>query len=355
MLEVRLAYVMAPDIAFRGLGSVPFSASYETENNLLLGTVRTLRYDDGYLAQDYLTATLVGGGDSGAQRIPSPNTAATANFGYRSADQLDPADPAALLFHRYAAVGAADAQLDGSASGALGWEINYTRYLTKRRNLGLQVGFGFSGFDSRFNDSVPADLYIKEYRHRMADGAAVPPLPDPVVGEDGTVTQPPYAGPVVREETDPANLLSWIAGGVSEDVLEAGATVETRADLRSSIYNFRAGPTYDLALGRRFAMRMGAGVSAVYYTGQFSAYEVLQNPSGGENPSRALTTTTASEFQVAGYLDASAHYRINQRVSLFSGLQMQSGNTYTQYNEEREARVDFSTHVSVHAGLGIRF
>jgi len=238
----------------------------------------------------------------------------------------------------------------------MGWELNYTKYINRRRNLGIQVGFSFNGFDSRFNDSIDADLYIQEFRHQMADGVDVPDLPDPIENDDGTITQDPYQGDRFREAVESGDLLEWLAVEETEELIPAGATVDSRADLRSSVFNFRAGPTYALAFGQRFAFNLGAGVTALYFSGRFSAYEILMiDPAGGENPSRGLTTTEDAEWQVGGYVDANAYYYLTERVNLFSGMQVQSGSTYTQLNEEREASVDFSSQVYVHAGMGIRF
>lgn len=353
-IEVRLRYLIPPDINFQGLGSIPFRDSYTSENDILQGTERSIAYDDGFLAQDYIEATLIEGSD-GTQRIPSPNGDATANFAYIDEAQLDPNDPTALIFHRYASAVDPDQELEGSASGSLGWELSYTKYLNRSRNLGMQVGFSFNGFDSRFNDSISADLYVQQFKHNMADGAEVPELPEPVENSDGSTSQAPYIGDVVREDADSGDLLEWLASEESEELILDGATVDSKADLRSSIYNFRAGPTYNLSLGNRFAFQMGAGVTAIYYAGQFSAYEMLEIPDSGETRSRSLTTTDANEWQVGGYVDASAHYQFNPWVSLFSGMQVQSGSTYEQENEDRHANVDFSSQVYIHAGVGIRF
>lgn len=360
-LEVRLRYLVPPDINFSGLGSIPFRDNYETENNLLLGTTREIAFDDGYISQDYIESTLVGGGEEGSQLVPSPNTAATSNFGYQSADQVDPNDPSMLMFHRYASTNDPAAEYAGSTSGSMGWELNYTKYINRKRNLGVQVGFAFNGFDSRFNESIDADLYVQEFRHQMADGEAVPDLPEPTVDDDGNVTnQPPYQGDVTREEVDSGDLLEWLASEESEEILADEATVDTTADLRSSIYSFRAGPTYSVNIwNNALGLQVGAGVSAIYYSGRFSAYEILQNPvegtEPGSGPSRGLTTTEAADWQVGGYVDASAFYSVSQRVSLFSGMQVQSGSTYSQANEDRHADVDFSSQIYVHAGVGIRF
>jgi hypothetical protein len=353
-LEVRARYLFKPDISFQGLGNVPFADNWRSENNLLLGTERAIVYDDGYIAQDYIESSLVSGGGDGGAFVPSPNQEASSNFGYINADQVAADDPGALLFHRYASASSPDAELAGSSNGSIGWEINYTKYINRTRNIGLQVGFSFNGFDSRINDSISADLYVQEFRHQMADGAIVPDLP---TGEDsdGNPVTNPYTGDVIREDVSSGDLLEWLAVEENASIIAEGATVDTRADLRTSMYNFRAGPTYNLSLGNSFAVQLGAGVSAVYFAGQFSAYEILQNPGGGENPSRALTSTDEAEWQVGGYLDASAYYNITERVSFFSGMQVQSGSTYTQANEERTASVDLSSQVFVHAGMGIRF
>lgn len=354
-LELRLRYLFAPDIEFGNFGSIPLRDSYTRDNNIFTGEERLIRYDDGELRQDYIRTTLVEGGVEGGDVVPSPNTDATSAFVYTDPAQVDPAEPDMLLFHRYSTVAPDDVVLEGSGSGSMGWELNYTKYLNQRRNLGVQVGFSFTGFDSRFNDSIDADLYIQEFKHRMADGANVPDLPDPVENEDGSFTQDPYIGEQVRDDVDTGDLLEWLAIEESEELITDGAVVDSRADLRSSVYNVRAGPTYSLGLGQRFAVNLGAGVSALYVSGRFSAYEILMLDIEGENPSRALTTTQDAEWQVGGYVDASANYFLTERINLFSGMQVQSGSSYTQMNEEREATVDFSSQIYVHAGLGIRF
>jgi hypothetical protein len=346
---------MPPDIEFGNFGTIPFADVYESENNLFTGQERLIAYDDGELRQDYITTTLIEGGVENGDVVPSPNTDATSAFVYEDSTQVDPDDPSMLLFHRYASATPTEFILEGSASGAMGWELNYTKYINRTRNLGIQVGFSFTGFDSRFNDTIDADLYVQEFKHRMADGDVVPDLPDPIENEDGTITQDPYVGDQIRDEVDSGNLLEWLAVEETEELIPAGATVDSRADLRSSVYNLRAGPTYSLGVGQRFSFNLGAGLTALYFSGRFSAYEILMIDPDGVNPSRALSTTEEAEWQVGGYVDANAYYHLNERINVFSGMQVQSGSTYTQMNEEREATVDFSSQIYVHAGLGIRF
>ncbi len=77
--ELRLRYLIQPDVSFSGLGSIPLRDQYESEGNIFLGTERLIAYEDGYISQDYIQASLVDGGAEGTDRIPSPNTAASAH------------------------------------------------------------------------------------------------------------------------------------------------------------------------------------------------------------------------------------------------------------------------------------
>jgi hypothetical protein len=350
-----MRYLLAPDISFSGLGSVGSLSSFETFNNIFTGGEQSIRYDDGDLRQDYIQSTLIGGGEPNQELAPSPNKAATANFSYFNSAQVAGDNNDALLFHRYASTALENVELEGSSNGSLGWELNYTQYFGRKRNLGLQVGFSFNGFDSDYNDLVEADLVVQTFRHEMADGVQVPDLPDEIDNGDGTTTQPPYEGPRERESVDSGDLLEWEASEESTDTFAGEALVDSSADFRSSVYNFRAGPTYNLNLGQRFAFQVGAGVSAIYFSGRFSSFEVLELADQSLSVTRGLTTTEDAEWQFGGYVDANAYYRFNNRVSVFSGFQVQSGSTYSQMNENREASVDFSAQMYVHAGLGIRF
>ena len=360
-LEVRLRYLFAPDINFTGLGSVDFlpAAAYESANNIYTGTERAILYDDGELRQDYILTTVIGGGEANQEKVlPSDVTGnpniGTANFTYTNESQVTGENSDALLFHRYAAAAPENVDFEGDSSGSLGWELNYTQFFGRKRNFGMQVGFSFNGFDSDYNGLIESDLLVQTFRHEMVDGVTVPDLPDEIENEDGTTTQPPFQGVAEREDVNSAPQIDWGATEETSEILPGEALVDSNMDFRSSVYNFRAGPTYALNLGQRFAFQVGAGLSAIYFSGRFSAFE-LQIVDEAVSVTRGLTTTEDAEWQVGGYVDANAYYRFNDRVSLFSGFQVQSGSTYSQMNEEREASVDFSSQMYVHAGLGIRF
>lgn len=353
--ELRLRYLISPDISFSGLGSVPFNEPFQTSGNLIDGTERSILYDDGYLTQDYMEVDIIDDA-LGTEFLPSSNTAATSAFNYQSPDQVDrDLDATTLMFHRYASNLDPSVEFEGSGNGSLGWELNYTKFINPRRNLGIQVGFSFNGFDSRFHDSIQADLYTISYKHQMADGAEVPELQE-VTDDEGNISYVPYTGDRILDSDGDNKLLEWLTSEeATEELLQGGATVDTRADLRSSVYNFRAGPTYSVAMGEIFSFQFGAGVSAQFVNGRFSTFEILSSTTAVNAPRRPMNTTEEAEWQVGGYVDANAYYNFTDRVSLFSGMQVQSGSTYSQSNEDRFATVDFSNQIFVHTGFGIKF
>jgi hypothetical protein len=341
--------MLPPDVNFTGLGSVAFRDIYESSSNDFLGTDRITLYDDGFISQDYIYEGLVEGSTTSNERIPSPNTEGSTYYSYVDPSQLNSQDPTKLTFHRYASE-APDEVFEGSGSGAIGWEINYTKYINRKRNIGVQVGFAFDGHDSRFNETIGADLIVASFVHEALSGV-IPDLGDP--DENGNYTR--YIGDQVRDNVDEGDPLSWLASEETVETLIGQGEVDAFADFRSSLYNFKAGPTYNLSFNKFAGLQLGAGINAVYFSGRFSAYEILMNPTGPESLSNDLTTTEEAEWQVGGYLDANAYYNLNERVSVFSGAQVQSGSSYTQYNEERKVDVDFGTQVFVHAGIGIKF
>ena len=216
VVEMRLRYLLKPSVQFTGFGNLPFLDSYESVNNITLGSERVVFYNDGALTQDYIRTTLVEGGDPFQDRILSPTTEGTAAFTYANDDQVSADDPSTLIFHRYASQANSDVVLEGSTSGSMGWELNYTQFINRKRNLGVQVGFSFNGFDSLYNDEIAADLYVQEFKHKMVGGADVPDK-----SETSTEVN-------TRGQDEPTDLLEWLAYAESESLLTVEAKVNAR-------------------------------------------------------------------------------------------------------------------------------
>jgi hypothetical protein len=350
VLDVRLRFMPGPDVNFRGLGSVPFADESQLQNpgNPLTGEGRVLTYNDGQLLQDFQRGPA---GPDGQAGLTQPTTDNNTGF-FAFINESQRFDDSTLLFHRYAATSDPDVVYAGASNSSMGWEINYTRYFGRKRALGWQVGFGFNGFDSRFSDSITGDLEVKEFMHKLAQGVT-PELP----AADSEGNQAPYSGTAVRAGTTSQPLLNFdpVDADPASSVITDGATIQSRVDMRSAVYTLRSGPTFNLNLGSKFGVTFGAGVNALFYSGEFSATETLEGVEGSGNILGPRQSTTANEWQVGGYLDAIANYRMTERMNLFSGIQYVGGSTYSQGNSGRNAEIDFSSQLYIQAGMGIRF
>jgi len=340
-VEIRASYLSAPDVTFRGLGRVPGGRQVIPGN---IGTERAIFYDNGELVQDYISVDNDG---DGVEEIDfSPRTDVTTNFTYFTEDQRFDSDndgvADALLFESASAVNPVDADYSGDSDPGAGWEIVYTRYFSDKRALGMEFGFSFHSFDSTFNESIQADELIQVYRHNLISGT-IPDLP-----EEG-----PYEGQRVREDPNEGALLQW-AATLEEIINEGAAEVDSNVELSSTSFNFRFGPTYQLTLGQRFSVRVGAGLTATYYTGEFSVTETLIREVGTE-PSTGILRTEQSEWLVGGYVDATAHYWMTRRVSFFGGAQMRTTDDYEHDQDGRSAAVDMGGQIVFHGGIAIRF
>ncbi len=340
--------MFAPDVSFQGLGNIPYRENHALPGDPLTGSERQINYDNGYIRQDYYAIDTEGG----TVRVPtSDNT--SGNFAYISEDQVRDGGNK-IAYHLLGSQANTDLQYEGDASGSMGWELSYTRYINRSRTLGLQIAFSFNGFDSSYNDLITADKLTREFIHNFQPGQQAPALPPATEGSDGSTSQPPYQGPQIRPDTG-GTRIGFNPSEINDSVEADAAQVRSQMELRSSIYTFRMGPSYRLTIGQRINFNVGAGISAIYYDGKFAANEVLENADGGAMAQRTRTVDDDSAFQFGGYFDANAAYFLNQRVNIFSGVQYQGGSDYNQRNAEREVNVDFRSQIYLHTGIGVRF
>lgn len=347
-IEIGARYLLSPDIFVRGLGEIPFNVFAEPETNVLLGTERTLRYDDGVIRQDYVAREVIGG-DGQLETLPTSDEVSS-NFGFLDADQLRGLDDGGtgVAFRRFASsIGDEAHAHEVGNSGSVGWEMRYRRFIDTSTRFALQVGFGFNGFDSSFDDTIQADLRVAEDIFRLL-GA----LPD--VDEDEGQA---FLGERIR--TEESTLIQW--SPENDDPLEFtvddGATVRSTVDFRSSVVSLRFGPTYDMDLFGRMSLSFGAGVATGLYSSKFSVFETMEIDDVLFAPTRERVITSDKDFFYAGYIDAGASYRINERVRFFSSVQYQgAGGEHTHRGrDERVVEVDLDTQIYVNAGFGIRF
>ncbi|MCC5805941.1 MAG: hypothetical protein JJU00_06385 [Opitutales bacterium] len=346
-IEIGTRYLLSPDISVRGLGEIPFNVVEQTETNLVIGVERRRQYDDGVIRQDYQGREVVGG-DGQLESVPTTDEF-SANFAFQREGQIrDLGDgETGVAFSRFAA-SPSDPQFahEVGSSGAMGWEMRYRRFIDTSTRFAMQVGFGFNGFDSSFDESIQADLRVAEDIFRLI--GSLPDFPEEGQAYNGT-----------RIRGDDSLLIHWSPeeGESREFVVEDDATVRSSVDFRSSIVSLRMGPTYDMDLFGRMSLNFGAGIAAGLYSSKFSVFETMEIDSVLFVPQRELVVTADRDFFYAGYVDAGASYRINERVRFFSSVQYQgAGGDHTHRGQdERTVEVDLDTQIYVNAGFGIRF
>ncbi|MCC5839620.1 MAG: hypothetical protein JJT96_05800 [Opitutales bacterium] len=353
--------MLSPRVDFSGLGNVGFPQFTEFGNNLIVvdqsGTAseRVLIYDDGLIRQDFSREEIIGG-DAVLELVPNLD-GRSANFVFQSQDQVR--DDDTVSFRRFATAPIdPNAEYRASAGNVMGWEIQYRRFIDRSPRLAFAVGLGFSGFDTSVNETVEADLLVRTFFHRLSGEGGRPALPPAEFNDEGEIVrQPPYQGPRVRPDQPILVDFDPITQEPLEEVIPGGAEVSSSLEFRSSVLSLRAGPTYDLDLGRRFNLSFGAGLSASVYSSKFSVFETIRLSEGRQlDRPGARRITSDYDFLFGGYVDANASYRMNDRMRLFSGVQVHGTTSdYSATNEARRAEVSIDNQVYINAGIGIRF
>lgn len=353
--------MLSPRVDFSGLGNVGFPQFTELGNHLIIvdqggfATERILIYDDGVIRQDFVREEIIGG-DAALELAPSVD-GRTSNFVFRSQDQVQEDDTVA--FSRFATAPIdPHAEYRADSGNVMGWEIQYRRFIDRSPRFAFAVGVGFSGFDTSLNETVETDLLVQTFFHRLSGEGGRPTLPPPEFNDEGEVVrQPPFQGPRIRPDQPILVDFDPITQEPLEEVIAGGAEVSSSLEFRSAVVSLRAGPTYDLDLGRRFNLTFGAGLSASVYSSKFSVFEMIRLTDGQQfDRPGARRITSDYDFLFGGYLDANASYRMNDRMRLFSGVQVHGMTSdYTQTNEARRAEVSIDNQVYINAGIGIRF
>jgi len=319
-------------------------------------------YNDGYVQQDYTSST------TPRERTRDGNTG---NIRFYSDDQVVEGEDGSkdLVFHTFGAEGTGE-QYEADASGAGGFELGYNRFLSQKRRFGWEVGIGFNGFDSDYKDAVNSSLYGTKYVHDVVNGdPAIPTTDDDDDDSTPEVPDPPYTGDTSRP-TDADDLADYVlinldpnVGGdgtpgstmTAEELSQYTATVDSDMRFRSSMFTLRFGPTYNMELGHRFSLSMGAGVSTMYYSGDLDAIEYLNIEELGTIATTGLRKESDNEVLFGGYVQTTAAYQINERVNFYSGFQYQSSGNFEMQGEKYNVDVDMGSQMFVKTGFGVAF
>jgi len=381
--SISLRYTPAPSIRFGNLGNIDiqdpiFRDLFQPPINDPEGRTASEKvaiFNDGFVIAGYTDSP------------NNPNTGtATGYFVYLGDSSTTgvsnvSADRTKLLLHQYGTTGGAGIFYEADVSDNMGWEIAYTRFLSEKRKFGIDFGFSFDGFNTSYDDTVQRNLLSQEWLYQASGGKRIPynfqikknadgsikyiaiiPSANTTINGDGAVVD---VDPIGGTEQDP----EVVTGGIVD--------VKETLLFRSAMYNFRVGPTYRLKLGDSFALSLGIGLMVRYLDVEFASTEQLvihdqsglydevtigkiesvaddYDPEGEGKVINRKTLTQEGSWVVGAYVDASARYLFTDRMSLFSGLQYQTGSTYSQTAGSAKVDMDLDL-ISIKTGFGIKF
>lgn len=346
--RINIGYrgMFGTDVEFSNVGNVALPV-IQSEN----GDFIVRNYDDGHVGMDS-TYTEANGYTSDGK---------TAYFSYSNHErQYDPTTNT-LNYNAYSSEGASRSFTEDSGM-ATGWELQYTRFFGKKQRFGWMFGFSFNSFNVSNNSNTFADLRVITDHYQLDGSSALPPAP--------------YMGGLTRDAKNsdevvvPRPLMPLNPTSSTETFLPGEAVVVGQYQLRSAFFTFRTGPLYQLQFGKKFSIEIGAGVTGMFFSGEYSVFETVYpkwqlNPAGDPvvvESTHGLrnifkATERDGEWLVGIYADVTANYQWTDRVNIFGGVEYQAlGNfTGTDGVSSRTVEVDMGGNAYARAGLGIKF
>ncbi len=240
---------------------------------------------------------------------------------------------------------------------AMGWELQYARYLTNKKRFGFLVAFGVNGVDSSVTENLKYQQTYEGYLHLIergeGSGSFAPDrgyggrLGPPVIITPGVLDIQAHINPV-----DPDNPLY-------QYTIEGDGT--GKWDLRTGLYTFRLGGFYNLDVSRRFDLRVGAGLAAIVVDSYFD-WSLATRPSEDMpiadrlNPSGASGEHRERDILLGGWADVGASYQINSRVQFFGSVEYTSAEEFSQsVSGVGSATIDTSKMVNARTGFSFAF
>jgi hypothetical protein len=212
-----------------------------------------------------------------------------------------------------------------------GLELVYNRVLGRlgRGLWGLEGAFGFTPLTIRDNRALAADRI--DIADTYPSGGIVVPAA-------------PYAG----TQAGPGPMIGSVPGR-TVTIVAGGSTLIGERRLDMNLYGFRLGPFYELPLTERVALSLSGGLALGAVESRFGYQERWAG--GGFQSGRG----SRSDLLVGGYLAGNLSYALTESLHLFTGLQFQHLDGFTQRVDEKSAKVDFGKSLYVTLGFGVRF
>lgn len=332
--------MMAVDVSFSNLGSIPHPQTDRTDS-----IPAGFQFYDGSIGKDSSYY-------SGTNELVSDGL--TSSWSIDSRSQVD---GQSLSFHSYSAIADGTVNFSGDSGLANGWELQYIRYWSNKQRLGFLAGFSFNSFSIEQNGNFVSDLETQTFT-----------ITDAAIGSVGDALPPNSAYSGFYNRFGQAVILipylpDQLANPSNTTTTEQGASGTGTWGVDASLFTFRLGPVYDFHLFRNFRLQLGGGMALVFCSTDFSALETLTSFNRGgatieiptDQQAPVFNTQRDSDWLFGGYVDANANYQFTERLNVYTGMQYQSTEDFTGYNEGRSVDLKTGSGIFARAGIGLKF
>ena len=306
---------------FKGVGSAfssgtPLSASRRTPNG------DPYNYDNGYVLTDI-------SGNYGSQSW---------YWGYNNASQVN-SSANTVAFNHTVATGL-PSENSGDDSPYVGAELTYDYELGVKEDwhhlrYGLEGAVNFLPVEFNSGGRYNATLSQRTDTYSYTPGTTPPTAP----------YQGSYGGPGFVINVSPVN---------STTALVPGATFLAQQHFDANLWGFRLGPYVELPVSERLDLFLTGGLAVGLLDGEASWKETLTLP-GGAGSLTASGGGSDTSLLWGYYLGLNAAYQFTERWSVEAGVQYQNLGTYNHNFGGREAELDLSKSLFIHAGIGYSF
>jgi len=298
--RIGLSYRMGFNVSvnFQSLGSAPLA------NN---PSVTGRSYDNGFVGTDDT-------GNAGGL---------TSYWGYQNAGQVTDGDEFLLL--RGSDPGVLGSNLEDSPFH--GFELSYARELLRYRHvrLGIEAAFNAASFSVDHETTPAAGVLVMD---AFPLGYSPPEAP---------FTGTPNAGPFTP-------LLGTTPVGLP-------VTVASRYE--AFLSGIHLGPYVDVPLGKWVQFTVSGGVALTRVDAEYAYTETCVAPDGTIATGGAQASDTS--WELGGYVGLTGWLRLQDHVSLFTGVQYRASGSFTLTAGDRQAELDLGSSVYWTVGLGLSF
>lgn len=273
--------------------------------------------------------------DDGYNRVDSAGNAGgeTWYWGYAGAPGQNPGNDTIVMHSATAeANGVSD---DQNGDPQHGIELTFNRQLGTlgKSPWGVELAFNFMDLTVRDNSAVrgPATVISDAF---ALDGVT-PPLP-------------PYAGTF----SGPGALLGDSPSRTVATVADA-ALISGSRNLSASVFGWRVGPYLQLPLDRYFSFSVSGGLAAALVDSDFDFHNSVSI--GAAGPLARSGSGSDCDVLWGGYVGGTLSCAVNERLSLFAGVQFQALQTFSQTAGGAKAEIDFGKSLFATAGVGWSF